>query len=224
MKKVLSIAISSALLSSALVSTASAELTGNIGATSNYLWRGASQSANGAAVSGGLDYAHDSGVYVGAWGSTLDGGIGESDFYAGFSKEFGDFSFDLGYIAYIYSGAPASNFGEVYLGLSYSYFSLQYSTLANNTVDGEFGDASYIEGAFDYEVSEGLSVGVHVGSTLVDKGDDVVDYNLSLTKSYDLGDASFLVSHTDVDEELAAKGYYSEDVLFSITWSSEFNL
>ena len=40
---------------------ANAALEANIGATSNYLWRGVTQSSDDGAISGGLDYSHDSG-------------------------------------------------------------------------------------------------------------------------------------------------------------------
>ncbi|MCG8099687.1 MAG: TorF family putative porin, partial [Candidatus Thiodiazotropha taylori] len=42
-----------------LSSVAAAEISANIGVTSNYVWRGLTQSANSTAFSGGVDYAHD---------------------------------------------------------------------------------------------------------------------------------------------------------------------
>ena len=44
----------------------------NIGAVSNYMWRGVSQTQDGPAVQGGLDYAHSSGFYLGTWASNVD--------------------------------------------------------------------------------------------------------------------------------------------------------
>lgn len=44
----------------------------NVGAVSNYIWRGVSQTQDGAAVQGGLDYAHESGFYAGLWASNVD--------------------------------------------------------------------------------------------------------------------------------------------------------
>ena len=85
MKKSLyqAIALSTGLL---LSGSALAEVTGNIGATSNYLWRGTTQTSNEAAIQGGLDYAHDSGFYAGTWASNVDFGDETSyelDFYGG---------------------------------------------------------------------------------------------------------------------------------------------
>lgn len=56
------------------VSYAESSLTGNVGVTSNYIWRGATQGSDDSAVSGGIYYAHDSGLYVGTWVSSLSGG------------------------------------------------------------------------------------------------------------------------------------------------------
>ena len=46
-------------------------LSFNVGATTDYRYRGISQSRLQPAVQGGIDYADKSGFYVGAWGSTI---------------------------------------------------------------------------------------------------------------------------------------------------------
>lgn len=50
--------------------SAQAEVTANIAASSNYYWRGITQTDDGAAVSGGLDYSNESGFYAGTWSLT----------------------------------------------------------------------------------------------------------------------------------------------------------
>ena len=60
------------LLASA--SIAQAEITGNASVVSDYNWRGITQTAGDPAIQGGIDYAHDSGFYAGAWGSNVDFG------------------------------------------------------------------------------------------------------------------------------------------------------
>ncbi|MGA0936791.1 MAG: TorF family putative porin, partial [Sedimenticolaceae bacterium] len=82
---------------------ANAALEANIGATSNYLWRGVTQSSDDGAISGGLDYSHDSGAYIGTWISSLGNAAAntEMDYYAGFSGETASgIGYDLGYIYY----------------------------------------------------------------------------------------------------------------------------
>src|SRR5687767_12579042 len=59
------------------------ELTGNVGATSDYMFRGVDQTG-GAAVQGGVDYTFDFGLYTGLWVSnSTSGGGNEADVYAG---------------------------------------------------------------------------------------------------------------------------------------------
>ena len=48
-----------------------AQFSANIGAVTDYRFRGVSQTKNSLALQGGLDYAHSSGLYVGTWLSTV---------------------------------------------------------------------------------------------------------------------------------------------------------
>lgn len=45
------------------------EVSGNIGATSNYIWRGMTQTLDKGSVNGGLDLSYE-GFYAGTWAST----------------------------------------------------------------------------------------------------------------------------------------------------------
>jgi uncharacterized protein (TIGR02001 family) len=47
-------------------------ISANIGVVSNYMWRGVTQTQDGAAVQGGLDFTHESGFYAGTWVSNVD--------------------------------------------------------------------------------------------------------------------------------------------------------
>ena len=64
-----------------------AELSGNFTFSSNYIWRGMTQTMDDPGYSGGFDYSHESGFYAGTWGSNVAfGGAGlELDTYAGFT-------------------------------------------------------------------------------------------------------------------------------------------
>ena len=53
---------------------AQAEVTGNAAVVSDYNWRGITQTSQDPALQAGIDYAHDSGFYLGAWGSNVDFG------------------------------------------------------------------------------------------------------------------------------------------------------
>ena len=111
----------SAVAVSAITTTAMAEIevSANIGATNNYVWRGMTQDFNKAAVQGGVDLAMD-GFYLGTWTSNAWNDT-EVDGYAGYAGEINGLGYDLGYIKYGYLDAPLGNFDEAYLGLSYDF-------------------------------------------------------------------------------------------------------
>ena len=121
MQKLKSFAALTALAGCALATPSFAgELSANASVTNNYIWRGLSQSSNEAAVQGGIDYAADSGFYVGTWVSNVNYGPAdvysyEHDMYAGYAFDAGGISWDIGYLYYNYDDAAEFDFGEVYL-------------------------------------------------------------------------------------------------------------
>ena len=50
---------------------AQAEITTNLGATSDYRYRGISQTQNAPAIQGGIDYTNKNGFYAGNWNSSV---------------------------------------------------------------------------------------------------------------------------------------------------------
>jgi uncharacterized protein (TIGR02001 family) len=191
-----------ALAASTLVSgTAMAELSGNVGVTSDYIWRGETQAADESAVSGGIDYAHDSGIYVGTWTSSLGGGSNyELDLYGGYGFEVAGIGLDIGAISYQY---PQENndgdFSEIYVGASYDMFSAMISV--SNDYFGSSDSAMYIEVGADIPVKGDLTLGLHYGIKSGDYFDNKPsptdgsygDYSVSLSK----GDFTFAFTNTD---------------------------
>ena len=116
-------AIAMAATTVAAPALAEGEWSGNVAITSDYVFRGISQTDGAPTVSGGFDWASDS-FYVGTWASGVDFGDGTSteiDVYAGFTPTVGVFDLDLGAIYYIYPDAPdepEQNFVELYAGAS----------------------------------------------------------------------------------------------------------
>jgi uncharacterized protein (TIGR02001 family) len=99
------------------------DLSGNMSLTSSYYWRGMDQNSDSPALQGGLDLAHESGVYVGIWASNGDFESNtysaEVDLYGGYATEMAGIGLDVGYVAYMYPGATdGTSFEEVYLGVS----------------------------------------------------------------------------------------------------------
>ena len=95
------------------------EFSANVAITTDYTFRGVSQTFGDPAIQGGFDWASDL-LYVGVWGSTVDFGEGftdpftgesvtdasaELDFYFGVTPSIGDLGLDFGFIYYFYPGA-----------------------------------------------------------------------------------------------------------------------
>src|SRR5262249_26263108 len=103
-------------------------LTANAAVTTNYVFRGISQSAKRPAVQGGLDYAvPDTGLAVGTWVSSVNFGDDtpiEWDVYGNYSFPLGPLTASVGGIGYIYpysgNGGPYDIF-EIDAGLSYDF-------------------------------------------------------------------------------------------------------
>lgn len=72
------------------ISAAGSELSGIVTLTSEYIYRGQSLSDRNPAIQAGIDYQHDTGLFAGAWASTVDlpNPTGrrdvELDYYAGY--------------------------------------------------------------------------------------------------------------------------------------------
>jgi uncharacterized protein (TIGR02001 family) len=81
---------------------------GNVGVTSDYVFRGISQSLENPAIQGGVDLTCGN-WYLGVWGSSIDfgaaiDGTAEIDIYGGYKMTRGRFAFDFGFIYYAYPG------------------------------------------------------------------------------------------------------------------------
>ncbi|MAY26885.1 MAG: hypothetical protein CMK02_11400 [Polycyclovorans sp.] len=221
------LAVAAAVSSATFSGAALAQLSGNVGLTSEYFFRGLAQSG-GSAVSGGLDYAAESGFYVGTWASTInfasaEGSGTEVDLYAGFGGEAGSVGYDIGAIYYWYSeegeaGAdpdPSNNtfelygslgFGPVTLGVAYSLS--DYFALTDESV-------LYTYLGLSLPISEMLSFDAHVGFTSFDDPvalnptgdpgapatiDEYLDYSIGISASLESGfSPAFSFVGTDLD-------------------------
>lgn len=93
--------------------------------TTDYRFRGVSQSDGGFAAQAGITVSHESGFYVGLWGSNLAGWgtFGgpnlELDVIGGFKFPVGQGTADVGVTWYMYpGGAEVTDFAELYARLS----------------------------------------------------------------------------------------------------------
>jgi len=131
-------------------------LSYNAGLVTDYRYRGISQTRDKAALQGGVDFAHKSGFYLGAWGSTIKWikdnstaanpvkGPVELDLYGGYKGEIvKDVAYDVGYLRYQYVGSKLENTGgggsyksantdELYGAVTYGPATVKYSHSLSN--------------------------------------------------------------------------------------------
>lgn len=217
--KATTILASAVLAASSVTSTAvMAELSGNIGFTSNYLWRGVTQSNDEAAISGGIDYAHESGFYAGTWVSNLAGAQYEQDWYAGYGFAAGEVDLDAGYIAYTYPVGNANlDFSEVYLNAGYQAFSAGLAYTVDTDWGGQDSDL-YLHVGAEFEVKKDLMLGLVYGDYDFDDPatEDYAHWQVSLSKD----DFTFALDKNDKTDTGAGE----DDMRFSVSYSKSFDL
>ncbi len=202
-------------------------ISANVGLTSDYVFRGVSQTQSGPAIQGGIDFSHEIGFYVGTWASNvnwveeggyMDNNSMEMDFYGGFRGSFAeDFGYDLGVIHYFYPGddlpeATDPDTTEVYVGLSWKTLALKYSHVVSDhfvgwtTPEPDYGDTRgsyYIELNGSYDLIAGISVLGHIGYQDVKDNDDAsyTDWKLGVSKDFGFGVVTLAYTDTDADED-----------------------
>ena len=216
-----SLVFGSVIAASMLASTASmAEVSTNVGFTSNYLWRGVTQSADLSAISGGLDYSHESGFYAGTWTSSLASGQYELDLYAGFSGEASDVSYDVGLIQYMYPvGDVKLDFTEAQATVGYGPASLYIAQTIDAEDSAAAADSLYIALSAETAVSKDYTVGFTFGSYSGDDikatfGDDYTHLALKLSKE----DFTFAIEKNDIDNVTMV----DNDPRVTVSWGKSF--
>ena len=201
-------------LAQAQAAAPESSLSFNVGAVSDYRYRGISQSRLKPAVQGGFDYADKSGFYVGAWASSIkwikdaggDASV-EVDLYGGYKGALGVVSYDLGFLRYEYPSNKLSidaNTNEVYGAVTMGPVTLKYSHAVSNLFGLTNSKNSYyldLSGTFD--MGNGFSLVPHVGYQSVKNNGafSYTDYSLTLGK--DLGNglsATAALVGTDADK------------------------
>lgn len=211
---------------------ANAEITGTIGAVSDYDFRGVSLSAKDPALQGSLDYAHDSGLYAGIWGSNIDYGDDvdgdlEVDLYVGFANQINDdLGYDIGVVYYTYPGSDdIEDYPEFYAGLTYKW--LELKQWYSNDNSGTDLDSFYTEANASFDLVENLSLGLHLGYNYGDIFEDVeyLDYSVGLTYTLGHFDLGLKYVDNDMDDQIESDVFNSEGrAIFSVSttfpWSS----
>lgn len=212
-KTVLAASIVAASLAPAI---AAAEVSGTLGASSQYLWRG-QQLTDGAAVYGSVDYSHTSGLYAGAWASSETDDT-EYDLYAGYGGEFEGLSYDISYIDYNYTSGgtgaatPASgaDFQEVHVGVGFAGLSADAFFGVGNA--GKGGEDDYKDDYFALGYSYD-KYGATVGYYDFDADDS--DYT-HLDLSYAVTEQFTFTLSKIVDQE--EDDTYDDDLVMSVSY------
>lgn len=182
----------------------------NIGLYSQYIFRGLTQTGEEPALQGGVDYAHSSGFYAGAWASNIswledadlyDNSSLEVDIYGGYAAEIGEtgIAYNVGLLQYLYpgdkkSGVKAAETTEVYGSLGYGWVTGKVSVVVS---DGAFGFDN-ADGTTYTELNAnvplpwyGLTASAHIGyQDFTGSGNsdfDYTDWKLGLSKGWDNG-------------------------------------
>ena len=190
----------------------------NVGLTTDYRYRGISQSRLKPAVSAGADYTHASGLYVGTWLTTIrwikDGGGDapvEWDVYGGYKNTLGStgIGYDVGVLRYQYPRnrlAVSANTTEIYGALTYNVFTAKYShSLTNLFGFADSKNSGYLDLSANLDLGEGWSVVPHVGRQWIrhNGASSYTDYGVTLNKDFGNGlSASVALIGTNADKAL----------------------
>jgi uncharacterized protein (TIGR02001 family) len=229
--KAINLAIMAALATNAVMAEETSPVTANIGVTSNYIWRGVTQTQNDPAIQGGVDFAHESGFSLGTWLSNVDFGTDdpnyELDIYAGYEEKLGDFSFKLSTGYYLYPDGKDLDMWDITPSFSWNFLTVgvAYTLYGEAEKPAAFreGDLYYYGGlTFD------LPVNFKLGGTLgyydfddLGKEGDYTHWQVSISKSAgDFGTFSLNYDQTDGgDGDFIA---IEDDPQLSVGWKKTF--
>jgi uncharacterized protein (TIGR02001 family) len=200
-KKVL---LSSALLTAAATPAVSmAEASANAGWVSEYIFRGVFQEDSSAYA--GIDYAHDSGLYVGTWGADVGKGL-ETDIYFGYAGG-EDFTYKIGFTGYYYTDDFDDTYQEVNLGIGYGIFALDVAV-------GEWDGALFGYPSTDYTFTSVVispEVGPYYKIGLW--GDDYADILVGTAGDAEYFEIGYAHSLEDLGVDVSIAVTYSDDLV-----------
>jgi uncharacterized protein (TIGR02001 family) len=207
------IALAAVAAAAIVPAVSQAQVAYNVGAVSDYRYRGISQTRLKPALQGGVDYTAGA-FYVGAWASTIkwikDGGGGanvELDLYGGYKGEITKgLTYDAGLLAYIYPGhdlAVSPQTTEIYGALTYGPATLKYSHSVSNLFGFDDSKGSgYIDLAATFEITDGWMITPHIGRQTVKNfgAASYTDASVTVTKDF----SGLVVSLAAVDTNTGA--------------------
>jgi len=202
--------VSLASIFGAIISvTHTSELSaGNLSATiavvSDYVFRGVSFT-DGPAIQGSIDYAFDSGVYLGIWSSNYDFDTTakqELDYYGGYSRTLNkQVSLSIGASRYTFISEHDIDYNEFHIALVLWQFEPKLWYAVN--YGGSDGDAQYYELGYKINLPREFSLGLRAGYSAFDSRigiNDYLDYMLNVKKSFGRFDTEIRVTDTNENQ------------------------
>lgn len=200
-------------------------ISGEATVVSDYRFRGVSLSDKDFAIQGSITASHDSGFYIGTWGSSLTNGAygaTEIDVFGGFSANLTDaVSADVGVTYYLYPDAPSftgdTDYVELYGSLGTTVGPVEASIGAAYAPDQDaYAEALYlwVDGGVGIPNSP-ISLTAHVGRTAVDapEDNDYFDWSVGASVSYD----ALTLGVAYVDTDVSGVREFSDGVVFSLS-------
>lgn len=215
-------------------------VSGSATVVTDYRFRGISQTDKDFAVQGGLTVTHESGLYAGLWGSSVDdyvaaGADQEIDLILGFKKTWGGTTLDVGGIYYYYPGAEKifpgynSDFFEMYASVAQGFgpvtakLSAAYAP-SQSALDYGFGkeDNFYMNLGVSGSIPDtGLGLSAGIGRTFtrsfLSGGIKYTDWSLGAT--YTTGPVTFGLTYVDTNAagfSFSGKNIYKGGILGSV--------
>ena len=205
--KARSLALSLIMLATPVMAEVS--VTGTL--TSDYVFRGISQTDSSPAIQLGVDYAHNNGFFVGAWGSNVDFGDDantELDLFVGYSGNAQNFSYDANFVYYTYQGYESedeANYGEIIVN---AYIDAITITIGYASDYAQLGESvTYFGAAYDIELPHDVSLTLQSGYSIGEEalGQDYIDYSATIAKTFNGFDLSAAIINTDISDDDSAE-------------------
>ncbi|MBE9563369.1 MAG: hypothetical protein IMF12_10970 [Proteobacteria bacterium] len=206
----------------------------NIALTSDYVYRGKTQTDENIALQGGFDIFHESGFYIGTWASNVnfleddsvlpeDRANLEVDVYVGLSGSItGELNYDMKVGQYMYPGANSDleyDLTEFNLTLTYAMSQVtEVGLVYDYSPDfGGLDNAHHYLFSMNHSMSNGLGIGAYVAQQNIDESEDYLYYGIALAFPVANLDASINYSNTDLDN--ASDSGADERVFFTLSKS-----
>lgn len=209
-------------------------ISGGATVVSDYRFRGFSQSNEEAAIQGTFSISHDSGVYLGTWGSSIGFANGtEIDVFAGYATEVtSGLTADIGATLYLYPGTADSSIIEPYFSLKGDLGPASVKTGIAWAPGGQdsLGDESAIYIYSDAGIgipSTPFTLNGHIGFAKSDSflgglDGEVIDYSIGVSASWKALTGSVAYVNTDAPKTLGYKEAVGADGAIVFTLGAAF--